>query len=150
MSAQFNYHMRRAADSKSYEGAVGTRPGTNDYVMVDPVEEKYAPTRIRQPLIVFWYKEAVTVTPAVSVTADKRMAPFLVSSAISSNAMNEQILNAGITNRQLEDLNNLDRIDATFKGIIASLNEIIQQNPTTKVEDAEKYHKLWLLLLKIL
>lgn len=138
MSAQFNYHMRRAADSKSYEGAVGTRPGTNDYVMVDPVEEKYAPTRIRQPLIVFWYKEAVTVTPAVLVTADKRMAPFLVSSAISSNAMNEQILNAGITNRQLEDLNNLDRVNATFKGIIASLNEIIQRNPTTRVEDAEK------------
>lgn len=136
MSTQFNYHMRRAADSKSFEGAVGTKTGTSDYVMVDPIGEKYAPTRIRQPLIVFWYKEAVAVTPAVSLAADKRMAPFLVSSAISGNVMSEQLSKAGITNRQLEDLNNLDRVDNTFASIVASINVVIQQNPTAKADDA--------------
>ena len=138
MSTQFNYHMRRAADSESYEGAVGTRPGTNDYVMVDPVEEKYAPTRIRQPLIVFWYKESVAIAPLALLTADKQIAPFLVGAAISGNSMNEQLLNAGITERQLQDLSNLDKIDMAFASIVASINAVIQQNPTAKSRDAEE------------
>ena len=137
MAAKFNYHMRRAADSKSYEGAVGTKPGTSDY-MFNLGTQKYEPTKTRQPLIVFWYKEAVAITPLRIITADKRTAPFTVGEAISGNSMSQQLANAGITKRQLEDLDNLDKIDATLGSIINSLNEVIQQNPTARLDDAQQ------------
>ena len=138
MSAQFNYHMRRQADSANYEGAVGTKAGTSNYIMVDPVEEKYAPTRIRQPLIVFYYKEAQAAAQLVQLTTDKKMAPYTVGEAISSNSMNEQLLNSGITNRQLEDISNLEKINNTFESFITELNAVIQLNPTARFNDAPK------------
>ena len=138
MTVDFNYHMRRQADSAAYEGAVGTKAGTSDYIMVAPYSEKYTPTRIRQPLIVFYYKEAQVVPLALQLTADRKRAPFLVDDALQAVSMNEQLLNSGITDRQLEDLGSLEKINITFESIIAELNEAIQKNSTARFDDAPR------------
>lgn len=140
-SSRFNYHIRKAEASKSFEGAVSLRPGLEDFVR-EPTSGLLKPQKKRRPLIVFEYKEKPHLTDRSTFAKGLKRAPFTVGSGIIDGIVDVKIRERGITPRQLEDLDKLDILNERIDGILGALEIMALLNPDAKLSTTGEFEAL--------